>query len=112
MWLRHLCLSLSPGRLSILRLRPANPDLFYFAICGFKDFKTKAFIFDDLARLRNASGDGADEPTDGGGIALVKAHVKEVLQAADVNGALHDISVVAFTDDVMRKLVLVANFAD
>src|SRR6185369_15114335 len=110
MWLRHLCLSLSRRRISLLRLRPANPDLFYFAICGFKDFKTKTFIFNDLARLGNASGDGADQATDGGGIALVKAHIKEVLESPDVNRALHNISVVAFTDDVMRKLMLVANF--
>src|SRR5579864_1322792 len=110
MWLRHLCLSLSRRRISLLRLRPAYPDLFYFSICGFKNFKTKAFIFNHLTGLRNAPGDGADQAADGGGIALVKAHVKKILQAADVNRALHDISQIAFTNDVMRKLMFVANF--
>src|SRR6476646_7282338 len=107
MWLRHLCLSLSRRRISLLRLRPANPDLFYFAICGFKDFKTEAFVFDDLAGLRNAPGDSADKAADGGGVTLVKAHVKKVLQAADIDCALHNVSVVTFTNNVMRKLMLV-----
>src|SRR4051794_26409566 len=103
------CFCLPGRRISIFRLRPANPDLFYFAICGFKNFKTEAFVFNNLAGLRDAASYRADQAPDGSGVALVKAHVKKVLQAAHVHGTLHDISMVAFTNDVMRKLMFVAN---
>ncbi len=86
--------------------------LFYLAIGGFQDFKTQPFIFNDLAGLKDAAGDRADQSSDGGGIAPVKAHVKEVLQPSHVHRALHDVSVVGFADNVLRKLMLVAYLTD
>src|SRR4051812_22938412 len=105
MFLRHLCLCLPRRRISLLRLRPAYPDFFYLAICGFKNFKTKTFIFDNLAGLGNAARYRAHQAADSRSVTLAKAHIEKVLQTSDVNRALHNIGLVAFTDNVMRKLM-------
>src|ERR1035441_9620836 len=59
-------------------------------------FEAQAFVFDDLASFRNASGQFADQAGDGRGFAAFRAHTEEFIKPVYIHIAGDDVRMVNF----------------
>ena len=101
----------SLNQLHLFRLDSCDAHALDPAVGGVENLELQAFVFDDFAFFRNASGDFADQAGYSRRFVALWAHAEEFVEAINVHIAGNNIGVVVLLDD-LRFFVLVSDFAD